>query len=212
MADLTALRKDYTSGTLRRADLHADPLEQFRAWFEQALASDLPEPYAVTVATADATGRPSARTVLLRGFDARGFVFYTNFSSRKGHDLAQNPQAGLLFYWPSLERQVRLEGRVERVSDEEADAYFAKRPRDSQLAAHASTRQSAPIEQRAVLEARFAELARAYPETVPRPDNWGGYRVVPDAYEFWQGRKSRMHDRFRYAAQDGGWRIERLMP
>lgn len=212
MTDLTGLRKDYAAGELRRADLNPDPVAQFRAWFEQALASDLTEPYAVTVATADADGLPSARTVLLRGYTGEGFVFYTNYDSGKGRDLAQNPQAALLFHWPNLERQVRLAGRVERVSSGESDAYFAKRPRASQLAAHASGEQSAPIENREVLEARFRDLERQYSAEVPRPENWGGYRVVPAMFEFWQGRKGRLHDRFVYTRQGEGWSTERLTP
>lgn len=213
MTDLTGLRQTYAKGELRRADLSPDPLAQFQNWLDEALHSDMPEPYAVTVATADAAGRPSARTVLLRGADARGLVFYSNFDSHKGLDLAANPQAELLFYWPALERQVRVYGRVERVSEAESGAYFHKRPRASQLAAHASTPQSGVIEGRAALEAQFAALHRRYPEgtEVPKPDFWGGYRVVPAEYEFWQGRPNRMHDRFRYRLGDA-WTIERLMP
>ncbi|PYE56203.1 pyridoxamine 5'-phosphate oxidase [Deinococcus yavapaiensis] len=212
MTDLTKLRLTYAKGELRRADLHGDPVEQFRAWLDEALASDLPEPYATTVATASASGRPSARTVLLRGFDARGFVFYTNYTSRKGQDLAENPQAALLFYWPGLERQVRVEGRVEQVSSEESDAYWRSRPRDSQIGAHASGRQSHPIADRDALEARFEELRTQFVQDVSRPGHWGGYRVVPDTFEFWQGRPSRVHDRFQYTRQAEGWKIERLTP
>ncbi len=212
MTDLTSLRKDYAAGELRRADLNPDPVTQFRTWFEQALASDLSEPYAVTVATADADGLPSARTVLLRGYTGEGFVFYTNYDSGKGRDLAQNPQAALLFYWPNLERQVRLSGRVERVSSGESDAYFAKRPRASQLAAHASGVQSAPIENREALEDRFGALEREYSADVPRPEHWGGYRVIPSTFEFWQGRKGRLHDRFVYTRQGERWSTERLTP
>ena len=212
MTDYAGRRQDYARSKLRRAELPREPLILFRSWFEEALASDLAEPYAVTVATADATGRPSARMVLLRAFDERGFVFYTNFDSRKARDLHQNPQAALLFYWPTLERQVRIEGRVDRVSDAEADAYFATRPRGSQLAAHASGRQSSVIVRREELEERYAALEVRYPDIVPRPENWGGYRVIPDAFEFWQGRPSRMHDRFQYTLRDNGWSLERLAP
>ncbi|AFZ65829.1 pyridoxamine 5'-phosphate oxidase [Deinococcus peraridilitoris] len=212
MSDLAELRKTYARSELRRSDLHAEPLEQFRAWFAQALSEAGHEPYAVTVATADERGRPSARTVLLRAFDSRGFVFYTNFFSRKGHDLSVNPQASLLFYWPSLERQVRVEGAVERVRNEEADAYFARRPRESQLAAHASTPQSAPIAHRAALELRYQELAGRFPGEVPRPEDWGGFRVIPDTYEFWQGRPGRLHDRFLYTREGAIWHTSRLMP
>ncbi|ADV67972.1 pyridoxamine 5'-phosphate oxidase [Deinococcus maricopensis] len=214
MTDLTSLRLTYARGELRRADLHADPVQQFTRWLDEALRADLPEPYAMTLATADAQGRPSARTVLLRGADARGFTFYSNYDSHKGHDLNGNPHAELLFYWPQLERQVRVRGAVTRVPDEESDAYFHARPRESQLAAHASTPQSGVIQDRAALEAKFAALHAQYPEgtEVPRPAFWGGYRIVPDAFEFWQGRPNRMHDRFRYARTPGGWSADRLMP
>ncbi len=214
MTDLTGLRVSYTRAALSRADLNRDPLAQFQDWFAQAQAAQLPEPYALSLATADASGRPGVRTVLLRGADERGLTFYTNFESHKGHDLSANPQAEMLFYWAELERQVRAYGRVSRVPDAEADAYFHVRPRDSQLAAHASDPQSAPIESRAALEARVAALHTRFPEgtTVPRPDFWGGYRLSVQEWEFWQGRPNRMHDRFRYARAADGWRIERLMP
>ncbi|GGM12384.1 pyridoxamine 5'-phosphate oxidase [Deinococcus aerophilus] len=214
MTDLTGLRVSYTRAALSRADLNRDPLAQFQDWFAQAQAAQLPEPYALSLATADATGRPGVRTVLLRGADERGLTFYTNFESHKGHDLTANPQAEMLFYWAELERQVRAYGRVSRIPDAEADAYFHVRPRDSQLAAHASDPQSAPIASRAALEAGFAALHTRFPEgtTVPRPDFWGGYRLSVQEWEFWQGRPNRMHDRFRYARSAEGWRIERLMP
>jgi pyridoxamine 5'-phosphate oxidase len=214
MTDLTSLRVSYTRAALSRADLNRDPLAQFQDWFSQAQAAQLPEPYALSLATADASGRPSVRTVLLRGADDRGLTFYTNFESHKGHDLTANPQAEMLFYWAELERQVRAFGSVSRVPDAEADAYFHVRPRDSQLAAHASDPQSAPIESRAALEANFAALHTRFPEgtAVPRPDFWGGYRLNVQEWEFWQGRPNRMHDRFRYARAADGWRIERLMP
>ncbi|MCP2014958.1 pyridoxamine 5'-phosphate oxidase [Deinococcus sp. HSC-46F16] len=214
MTDLTRLRLSYTRAELRRADLNPDPLLQFRAWLEEAIAADLREPYALSLATADAAGRPSVRTVLLRGAEEDGLTFYTNYDSRKGQDLAANAQAEVLFHWAELERQVRAYGRVERVSEDESTAYFHARPYQSQLAAHASDPQSAPIENRGALEAKFADLQARYPEgtPVPKPDFWGGYRVVVSEWEFWQGRRNRMHDRFRYARAGDGWRVERLMP
>lgn len=214
MTDLTSMRISYTRSVLRRSDLLSDPLAQFQKWFEQALAADLPEPYAMSVATADTAGRPSVRTVLLRGVDEQGLVFYTNYDSHKGRDLASNAQAELLFYWAELEQQVRAFGTVERVSEAEAEAYFHKRPYRSQLAAHASDPQSSPIANREALEEKFAELGACYPEgqEVPKPDFWGGYRVKVQEWEFWQGRPNRMHDRFLYSVEDGGWNLERLMP
>ena len=214
MTDLTDLRLSYQKGELRRDRLHHDPHEQFQGWLAEALATDMPEPYAVTLATADDSGRPSARTVLLRGADGRGLVVYSNYQSHKGRDLSLNPQAELLFYWPQLERQVRVYGRVERLDEDESTDYFHKRPRDSQLAAHASDPQSAPIASRAELEAKFAALEERFPEgqPVPRPDFWGGYRLTPSAWEFWQGRPNRMHDRFEYLLSGDGWAITRLMP
>jgi len=214
MTDLTDLRLSYQKGELRRDSLNPLPHLQFQGWLEEALKSDLPEPYAVTLATADAVGRPSARTVLLRGADEDGLVVYSNYQSHKGRDLHANPQAELLFYWPQLERQVRVYGRVERLSDDESTAYFHKRPRESQLAAHASDPQSAPIASRDELEAKFEALEARFPDgqPIPKPDFWGGYRLTPAAWEFWQGRPNRMHDRFEYLPAAEGWRITRLMP
>lgn len=214
MTDLTSMRVSYTQGSLRRADLRADPLAQFQDWLSEALQSDLPEPYALQLATADASGRPSVRTVLLRGATPQGLAFYSNFDSHKGRDLAANPQAELIFYWAALERQVRAYGPVSRLPDAEADGYFHVRPRDSQLAAHASDPQSAPIASRDALEAKFAALSARYPEgtEIPRPAFWGGYRVGVQEWEFWQGRPNRMHDRFRYVRSGEGWQIDRLMP
>jgi pyridoxamine 5'-phosphate oxidase len=214
VTDLTSLRLSYARAELRRAALKADPLTQFQGWLDEALGADLLEPYAMQLATADASGRPSVRTVLLRGAAPEGLTFYTNFESHKGHDLSANPQAEVLFSWAPLERQVRAYGTVTRVPDAEADAYYHVRPRDSQLAAHASDPQSAPIADRAALDATFAALDARYPQgtVIPRPAFWGGYRVHVQEWEFWQGRPNRMHDRFRYIRQGDGWHLERLMP
>ncbi|WP_216321570.1 pyridoxamine 5'-phosphate oxidase [Deinococcus aestuarii] len=214
MTDLTGLRLSYTRAELRRSDLNPDPLAQFQTWLDEALRDGLREPYALSLATADAAGRPGVRTVLLRGADERGLTFYTNYDSHKGRDLEANPQAELLFHWAEHERQVRAYGRVERVSEEESTAYFHARPRESQLAAHASNPQSAPTPKRDALEAKLAGLHARFPEgtPVPKPDFWGGYRVQVREWEFWQGRPNRMHDRFRYTREGEGWRVERLMP
>lgn len=195
-------------------DLDADPFVQFRRWYGEALAADPKDANAMTLATASPDGAPSARVVLLKDADDRGLVFFTNYESRKGRELAGNPRAALAFYWPRLERQVRVEGRVERVTREESEAYFRTRPRDSRLGAWAS-RQSAVIPGREPLEARMAELAAEYGEglDIPCPPWWGGYRVVPTLFEFWIGRPSRLHDRYRYTpAPGGGWTVARLAP
>ncbi|MEF2279744.1 pyridoxamine 5'-phosphate oxidase [Deinococcus sp. YIM 134068] len=214
MTDLTGLRLSYTRAELRRESLNPDPLAQFRAWLDEALRGGLREPYALSLATADAAGRPSVRTVLLRGAEGGGLTFYTNYDSHKGRDLEANPQAELLFHWAEHERQVRAYGTVERLSGEESAAYFHSRPRESQLAALVSDPQSAPVENRETLEAKLDALHTRFPDgtTVPKPDFWGGYRVRVQEWEFWQGRANRMHDRFRYAREGGGWRVERLMP
>jgi pyridoxamine 5'-phosphate oxidase len=189
-----------------------DPLARFEAWFREAEAAGVEVPEAMTLATATRDGRPSARYVLLKGADEDGFVFYTGYVSRKSDELAENPRAALVFYWRPLGRQVRVEGVVERVSEEESAAYFATRPRSSQLAAWASA-QSRPLESRAELERRYAELEREYAgRDVSLPPHWGGYRLRPDAYEFWVHRDNRLHERERYTREDGGWEVELLAP
>ncbi len=206
-------RHAYRQAGLFRHDLAADPFEQFRLWFAEAEATEPPEPNAMTLATASRDGRPSARMVLLKGVDERGFVFYTNYESRKGHELAENPWGALTFWWPHMARQVRVEGYVEKVSPAESDAYFRTRPRGSQIGAWASP-QSAVLPSRAELETRYREYeARFAGRDVPRPPHWGGYRLVPHTFEFWQGRLNRLHDRFRYRRDESGaWIIERLAP
>ncbi len=212
--DLTALRENYARQTLSETDVVANPIAQFAAWFREVLDSQLREPNAMTLATATRTGRPSARTVLLKGFDAQGFVFYTNYESKKGQELAENPQAALLFTWLELERQIRIEGRVEKINPEESLVYFQSRPKASQIGAWVS-QQSQVIADRAVLETEAAQLREQYAATdvLPLPPFWGGYRLRPELLEFWQGRRSRLHDRIQYSLQAGGdWRIERLAP
>ena len=212
ITDPSQLRVDYKRAALSERDAASDPIELFTRWFDEAVAAAIPEPNAMTLATVDAAGRPTARIVLMKGVDARGVVFHTNYDSRKGRDLAANPRAALLFFWVGLERQVRIDGAAERVSAEDSDAYFAARPRGSQISAWASP-QSARVADRAWLEARVAEFeARFASGAVPRPPNWGGMRVVPDRFEFWQGRTSRLHDRLVWSRQGDRWTIERLAP
>jgi len=210
--DPANLRREYTSGELLESKASPDAIVQFDRWFADALAANVPEPNAMTLATADAAGRPSARIVLLKGFDARGFVFYTSYISRKGRELAANPRACLVFFWEPLERQVRIEGVVEHVSRAETDAYFRSRPVTSQVGAWVS-QQSEPLTSRRELELSAAELFVQYAGgEIPTPDFWGGYRVIPDRIEFWQGRRSRMHDRLEYTRQGNAWKIQRLWP
>jgi pyridoxamine 5'-phosphate oxidase len=206
------LRKEYTRAGLTESDADTDPIAQFRRWFGEALAADLHEPNAMILATATPDGRPSARVVLLKGFDERGLVFYTNYEGRKGAELEANPYCALVFYWAELERQVRVEGHARRVTEKEADEYFRSRPRGSQLGARVSE-QSRPVGGREALEEKLRWLEAEYEEReVPRPQFWGGYRVEPDSIEFWQGRENRLHDRLLYRLSDGEWGRERLQP
>jgi len=206
-------RREYTASGLTEADAGDDPLDLFRRWFAQALEVDPQDANAMMLATADETGRPSARIVLLKGCDERGLTFFTNYDSRKGRELGQNPYAALTFFWPALDRQVRIEGRVERTSRQESEEYFRSRPRGSRLGAWASA-QSQPIDGREELERAVAALeARFATDEIPCPQFWGGLRLVPDVWELWQGRPSRLHDRFRYTRNpEGGWQRERLSP
>jgi len=198
--------------SLELEDLEPDPIEQFQRWFDEATDAKIALPHAMALATADAKGRTSVRHVLLRGVDERGFAFYTNRESRKGRELAVNPQAALVFLWKEIDRQVTVRGPVERVSNEESDAYFATRPRDAQIGAWAS-RQSQPLDNREALEAFVRKAEGRYTETeVPRPPYWGGYRVMPEELEFWQGRQHRLHDRLQYERTGDGWAIRRLSP
>lgn len=210
--NIADLRKSYEKAELSESASHADPLRQFDQWLQEAIQSEVPEPNAMTVATVGADLRPTTRVVLIKGYDERGIVWYTNYQSQKGRQLAGNPYTALQFHWVELERVVRIEGLVEKVSPEESDAYFHSRPLDSRIGAWASP-QSEVIESRAVLVANAAKYGAQFLLNPPRPPHWGGYRLKPDNWQFWQGRKSRLHDRLRYALQpDGRWLRERLAP
>ena len=208
---LADLRKSYERDELDEASCADDPLRQFEVWLEQAIKAQLPEPNAMTLATVGVDGRPSTRIVLIKGLDARGVVWYTNYDSRKGRELSHEPHAALQFHWVELERVVRIEGLVEKVSAEESDAYYATRPLDSRIGAWASP-QSQPITSRAVLVANAAKAAARHGLRPARPPHWGGYRLLPDRWEFWQGRRSRLHDRVRYQLDAGRWMRQRLAP
>jgi pyridoxamine 5'-phosphate oxidase len=206
------LRKEYSRHSLTEADVHAEPIEQFKKWFGEAISAQVPEANAMSVATIGASGRPSSRILLIKEFDQRGFTWFTNYDSRKGRELDQHPYAALLFHWIELERQVRIEGRVERIAAAESERYFQSRPLGSRIGAIASA-QSRPIADRLLLEEQYAEAEQQYGEHPPRPAHWGGYRLIPDYIEFWQGRPSRLHDRIAYTlCADGSWQRQRLQP
>jgi pyridoxamine 5'-phosphate oxidase len=209
---IKAARRDYGRGVLEEGQLAADPLVQFRSWFDYAMASDLREPNACALATVGATGQPAVRMVLLKGIDERGLLFFTNYGSRKGDDIQGNPRVALLFFWAEFERQIRVEGHVERLTSTESDAYFAQRPRAAQLGAIVS-RQSRVVGTRREIDEAVDQLRRCVGEDgLVRPAEWGGYRVLPERYEFWQGRENRLHDRIVYLPTTSGWRMERLWP
>ena len=209
--NLADLRRDYKLASLDEADVATTPLAQFDKWFKEALGSQLPEPNAMTLATCDSQARPSARIVLIKAYDERGFMFFTNYESHKAQDLSANNRAALLFFWPELERQIRIQGRVEKVSAAVSEDYYKSRPLASRIGAWASP-QSQVLPSRTALEARVSAFEAEYGENPPRPAHWGGYRVVPQVVEFWQGRRDRLHDRIQYRLNNGEWKIERLAP
>ena len=210
--DIADLRREYAREELTRRSVQDDPFQQFSSWFDEAMASDLPDPSAMTLATATSDGHPSARVVLLKGLTVDGLVFYTNYASAKGRDLAANPRASLLFFWPELERQIRIEGVVSKVSEQESDEYFQSRPFESRIGAMASE-QSSVLRSRDELEERFARLLEEHEgKDVQRPSSWGGYVLKPHTWEFWQGRPSRLHDRIRYRKDGDLWHVDRLSP
>jgi pyridoxamine 5'-phosphate oxidase len=209
---INSLRHDFTKQTLDIKDVHADPILQFEKWFKEAVDSKVNEPNAMSISTVSTEGKPSSRIVLLRNFNKNGFIFYTNYNSKKGTDISKNPYAALLFFWPELERQVRIEGILKKQSPEESSAYFNSRPRGSKLGAWTSE-QSKPIADRNVLDKAYEEISKKFPtDEVPRPTYWGGYVLTPECFEFWQGRESRLHDRILYTQEDKNWKIERLSP
>jgi pyridoxamine 5'-phosphate oxidase len=205
------LRKSYEKAELNEEASHADPLKQFDQWLHEAIRAEIPEPNAMTLATISKESRPSTRPVLIKGYDERGIVWYTNYESRKGIELAGNPWAALQFHWVELERVVRIEGKVEKISEKESDEYFRSRPHDHRIGAWASP-QSQVIASRSVIEKAAGKFSAEYPKDPPRPKHWGGYRLKPELWEFWQGRKSRLHDRLRYRLESGRWKRERLAP
>lgn len=212
MTSIADIRKDYKLRSLTEADVSADPIVQFKAWWDEAIASAIEEVNAMTLATVSPEGRPSARIVLLKGFDENGFVFFTNYQSRKGKEMEENPHAALVFFWKELERQVRIEGSIDKVSEQESDTYYHSRPAGSQVGAWASP-QSDVIGGREVIEQNYAELEKKFAgQEIPRPGFWGGYVLRPSQIEFWQGRSSRLHDRILYRVENGEWKIERLAP
>lgn len=210
--DIAGIRRNYSLETLDEKNMAANAIDQFTAWWDESVKSEIDEVNAMTLATATADGKPSARIVLLKGYDANGFVFFTNYESNKGHALQLNAQAALVFFWKELERQIRIEGIAEKVSDEESDAYFFSRPAGSRIGAWASP-QSTVIPNREILDENVSRFKKQFGENIPRPKHWGGFRIKPNLIEFWQGRSSRLHDRIRYTkAEDNSWAIERLAP